>query len=44
MIKERLIEEGLEPRNISREAFNKMMQTEFAKYQKTLSTQNIVKE
>jgi len=44
VIKERLIEEGLEPRNISREAFNKMMQTDFAKYQKILSTQNIVKE
>jgi tripartite-type tricarboxylate transporter receptor subunit TctC len=43
-IRERLIEEGLEPKSISREAFNKDMQSEFAKYQKILSTQNIVKE
>lgn len=40
----RLIEEGLEPRSITRDAFNKLLQNEFVKYQKILSTQNIVKE
>lgn len=44
MIRERMIDEGLEPRSISRDAFNKMLQSDFVKYQKLLSTQNIVKE
>jgi tripartite-type tricarboxylate transporter receptor subunit TctC len=44
VIREKSIEEGLEPRNMSREAFGKLMQTDFMKYQKILATQNIVKE
>jgi tripartite-type tricarboxylate transporter receptor subunit TctC len=40
----RMVEEGLEPRQMSREVFNKNMQNEFVKYQKILSTQNIIKE
>ena len=40
----RMVEEGLEPRMMSREVFNKNMQNEFVKYQKILSTQNIIKE
>ena len=43
-IRDRLIDDGLEPKNITREAFNKSLQSEFAKYQKILATQNIVKE
>ena len=43
-MREKLIEEGLEPKNITRDVFNKSMQVEFAKYQKILATQNIVKE
>jgi len=43
-IRDRLIEEGLEPKSISRDAFNKMLQSDFVKYQKILATQNIVKE
>jgi len=43
-MREKLIEEGLEPKNITRDVFNKSMQVEFAKYQKILATQNIIKE
>jgi hypothetical protein len=43
-MRERLIEDGLEPKDIKREVFNKLMEAEFIKYQKILSTQNIVKE
>jgi tripartite-type tricarboxylate transporter receptor subunit TctC len=43
-IRDRLIDEGLEPKAISRDAFNKLLQSEFVKYQKILSTQNIIKE
>jgi hypothetical protein len=43
-MREKLIEDGLEPKDIKREVFNKLMEDEFIKYQKILSTQNIVKE
>jgi len=43
-LREKMVEEGLEPKNLSREAFNKSMQAEFARYQKIFATQNIVKE
>ncbi len=40
----RMVEEGLEPRMMSRDVFNKNMHNEFIRYQKILSTQNIIKE
>jgi tripartite-type tricarboxylate transporter receptor subunit TctC len=43
-IRDRLIEDGLEPKTLSRDAFNKLLQSEFVKYQKILATQNIIKE
>jgi hypothetical protein len=38
-MREKLIEDGLEPKDIKREVFNKLMEDEFIKYQKILSTQ-----
>lgn len=43
-VRDRLIEEGLEPKTLSTEVFNAMLENDFIKYQKILATQNIEKE